>query len=80
MCSEVPPRGALEGQERPDPANSPRRETKLISDLDVETAGGIAKGGGWPSVCDANQFRQRLPVPRMRSASACADRNGVARL
>jgi len=29
------------------------------------------------SVCDTDQLRQRQPVPRMRSASTRADRDGI---
>lgn len=38
---------------------------------------GCARCSEHSSVCNANQFRERPPVPRMQSASARADGDGI---
>jgi hypothetical protein len=38
---------------------------------------GHGAAGGYSSSCDTDQPRQRFPVPRMRFATARANRNGV---
>ena len=60
----------------------PQQERKQLSKQSTSTCGStgmcvILRPRRLTGSRNACQFRQRLPVPRMRSASARADRNGI---